>query len=190
MHSHITHQSIKYMRRHIDVQADWRSCMDLRSGDHAIDISYGSLTYRPSTNTRPPFYSYSQKPHHFSRLKRRARGNRGPILGLNHGSPRGDLIFKRHAKVKHVIKKKRTKICKFIAVRRKHFFCQTDYPSCSYTDKTLPSFPHLYHCRRQNEIKHIITCYMLNCGQPLNRCNASSWASKAKSNGIERAILS
>ena len=75
-----------YMWRHIDVQADKRRSWTYARAPNAIDISLGSLTC-PSKHRHGilPFYGYSEKPPHFSRLLRHAWGYGGHILDWTPG---------------------------------------------------------------------------------------------------------
>ena len=72
-------QSYTCMWRHIDVQADWRRSW-----------TYGRAPVLTPTRD-PPFYAYSEKPPHFSRLLRHAWGYGGHILDLNTRVPTGVL---------------------------------------------------------------------------------------------------
>ena len=64
--------------------------LNLRSGSQRHRHLVGFFNVPIQAPTRdPPFYSYSEKPPHFSRLLRHAWGYGGHILDLTPGSPRG-----------------------------------------------------------------------------------------------------
>ena len=85
--SHATFQL--YMLRHSYICADGLKKFDLRSGSKRNIHFVGFFNVPVQAPTRgQPFYGYSEKPFHFSRLLRHALGQGGHILHLTPGSPR------------------------------------------------------------------------------------------------------
>ena len=79
------------MRLHMGSAGGLKKKMELRSGSHAIDISYGSPVQEPRRGH--PFYGFSEKPPNFSRLLRRTWGYGGPFIIFNHLDPTGVSCF-------------------------------------------------------------------------------------------------
>ena len=69
--------------------------LNLRSGSQRHRHFVGFFNVPVQAPTRdPPFYGYSEKPPHFSRLLRHAWGYGGHILDLTPGCPRRNLPFR------------------------------------------------------------------------------------------------